>query len=221
MTIFMLTFVGLLLVSDTQAVAQLFTPRNSQSGILRGNERFLRSNRTRRSFVGSDRTEQKSFVGSQQAIATGQVRPATEGLRIETTDTRRINRPMAPQPARGMYYPRLELDLDVPAYVDRDKKDQYLNQEPILPCDACGNQASQIDVGNTAKRIQERVRRVAGPNVHISVIDATAVVNGSVDSDRTLDLLTAMLEFEPGIDQIRNEVRVAGQSSDVDRSSIQ
>ena len=61
-------------------------------GLLKGNERFC-GNRSRRDFVGADRGEQSSFVGAQQALATGRVRAATEGLRIDSTNPARINRP--------------------------------------------------------------------------------------------------------------------------------
>ncbi len=81
------------------------------------NTRFVRGSRSRQDFVGSNRTDQTGFVGSGQALGVGRVASATENLRLETTKAK-INRPLPLQPAKGMYYPRLEVDLEKEAMPD-------------------------------------------------------------------------------------------------------
>lgn len=86
--------------------------------------RFVRGNRSRQDFVGSNRSDLTGFVGSGQAIGIGRVPSAVENLRIETTTTK-INRPLPPQPTKGMYYPRLELDFEtMPRQVSPDVSDR-------------------------------------------------------------------------------------------------
>ena len=75
------------------------------------NTRFVRGNRSRQDFVGSNRTDLSGFVGAGQALGVGRVTSATESLRIETSKAK-INQPLPPQPAKGMYYPRLEIDFE-------------------------------------------------------------------------------------------------------------
>ncbi len=159
------------------------------SGILTGSERFVRGNRSRRDFVGADRDEAEGFVGASQAIGVGRVRSATEGLRIETTNETRINRPLPRQPAKGMYYPRLEIDLDETA---------------------ADTQSQAASVANT--KLQSRVERIAGSAVTLAVEDRVAILRGSVGSRKDAEMLAAILSFEPGIDAVRNELRIADGS---------
>lgn len=169
--------------------AQMFgeQPVGSQ-GVLRGNERFIRGNRSRRDFVGSNRSDQTGFVGAQQALATGRVRPATEGLRIDQTNPNRINRPLAPQPPRGMYYPKLDVDWS-------------LSKETSRTIQA---RSEQIDV-----RLQERFQRISGSQAQLIMDNSVAVLRGQVDSKARSELLEQLLEFEPGIDDVRNELQIA------------
>ncbi len=80
------------------------------AGLLDGNERFLRGNRSRQDFVGTGRNELSGFVGAGQAIGVGRVPAASESFRLEATSAARINKPMPKQPAKGPYYPRLVVD---------------------------------------------------------------------------------------------------------------
>ncbi len=154
--------------------------------ILSGTERFLRGNRSRRDFVGSDRSEASGFVGSTQAIGVGRVPSATEGLKIETTDANRINRPLPKLPTKGMYYPRLELDLIRNASESELEDDFQLNSQ-----------------------LQSRVERIGGSAVTIGVQDRVAVMRGTVRSQNAAELLSNILSFEPGIDEVRNELTIA------------
>ena len=178
----------LFIAAGNESYAQMFGERSvGGQGMLRGNERFLRGNRSPRDFVGADRTEQSGFVGSQQALTTGRVRPATEGFRLETNNPRRINRPIAPQPASGMYYPRLEVVWDRDAELDREVSNRTTN---------------------TMAKLYERIGRLGGSQAHIAINGSMAVLHGQVDSSRTAELLEQMLRFEPGIDEVRNELQI-------------
>lgn len=159
------------------------------AGVLTRSERFVRGNRSRRDFVGADRNEATGFVGSTQAIGVGRVRSATEGLRIETTNEARINRPLPRQPAKGMYYPRLEIDFDE-ATTDTT------------------SQAASIAIA----KLQSRLERIAGAGVTLSVEERVAVLRGSVGSRKDAEIVAAIISFEPGIDAVRNELEIADGS---------
>ncbi|MCC7336626.1 MAG: BON domain-containing protein [Pirellulaceae bacterium] len=158
----------------------------SAVGILSGNERFVRGNRSRRDFVGSDRSEQSGFVGAGQAIGVGRVRSATEGLRIETADTQRINRPIPAQSSKGIYYPRLEIAFDVePSTI-------------VSPAELSADE-----------RLLKRVVNVAGDTVQVTLAGRTAILHGTVNSARDAELAAQLLSFEPGIDRVQNELSIA------------
>jgi len=158
----------------------------SAVGILSGNERFVRGNRSRSDFVGSDRNEQSGFVGAGQAIGVGRVPSATEGLRIQTSDTQRINRPIPAQSAKGIYYPRLEIAFDV---------------EPSTTISPAELSADE--------RLLKRVVNVTGDTVQVTLAGRTAVLRGTVNSARDAELAAQLLSFEPGIDRVRNELSIA------------
>lgn len=158
----------------------------SAVGILSGNERFVRGNRSRRDFVGSDRNEQSGFVGVGQAIGVGRVPSATEGLRIQTSDTQRINRPIPAQSAKGIYYPRLEIAFDV---------------EPSTTISPAELSADE--------RLLKRVVNVAGDSVQVTLAGRIAILRGTVKSAHDAELAAQLLSFEPGIDRVQNELSIA------------
>ena len=157
----------------------------SGAGTLTGNERFVRGNRSRRDFVGSDRTEQSGFVGSGQAIGVGRVPSATEGLRIQAIDTQRINRPIPAQSTKGIYYPRLEIGFDV------------------KPSTSVSPDALSAD-----ERLLARVVQVTGDTVQLTLAGRTAILRGTVKSVRDAELAEQLLSFEPGIDRIQNDLSI-------------
>lgn len=152
------------------------------AGMLDGSERFVRGNRSRRDFVGSNRGSQTGFVGSTQAIGIGRVPPATQGLRIERSDAPQLNRPLPPQLSKGLYYPRLELGFTLPA-------------PAIAPREVAASQ-----------RMLDRVYGVAGESAVLTVAGRTAILRGTVDSARAAELAEQLLSFEPAIDYVQNEL---------------
>ncbi|MCR9293855.1 MAG: BON domain-containing protein [bacterium] len=198
----MLALITLLtgMVSSSSASAQLFGERRvgaplraapsgaataQNPGNLTGGERFLRGNRSRRDFVGSDRSESTGFVGAIQAIGVGRVPAATEGLRLKTSNSARINRPIPPLPAEGMYYPRLEIDFAT---------------EP--------RRQSELSL-STENRLQKRIQQAVGDGVRVDVQGRTARLSGKANSVRAAELAVILAGFEPGIDQVDNQLNSA------------
>ena len=65
--------------------------------------------------------------------------------------------------------------------------------EPVIPTDA------------VAQRIQDRLRV---PQIHLVVKGRTAIVSGTVATERQRNLAESMLRFEPGIDTVENEITI-------------
>lgn len=154
-----------------------------------GMDRFLRTNRTGRDFVGRSRSDIKSFIGAQQALAAGQVRPATDGLRINVGTAKKINQALPAQPAKGRYYPKLEI----------------AEVEPLNP-EADSNGASQLS-SSIDERLLERVKRAGGDKLQLQRSGNTVTVAGSVSSQHSAELVLQLLQFEPGVDQVVNRMK--------------
>jgi len=152
------------------------------------NTRFVRGNRSSQDFVGSNRMDLDGFVGSGQAIGVGRVPSAVENLRIETTKTK-INRPLPPQPAKGMYYPRLEIDFET-----TESQNERL--------------VEGLAEGPASQDVSDRVSQFSGGNASVRMAGSTAILRGRVNTIRTSELLVQLLSFEPGIDRVKNELLV-------------
>jgi hypothetical protein len=159
-----------------------------------GIDRFLRQNRARQDFVGQSRADINSFIGAQQALAVGQVRSATEDLRLDTSTAKRVNRPLPPQPIKGIYYPKLELDLSTDINRDGDGNEtSFQSTEP----------SREVDT-----KLVNRLRKIGGPNVQVDLSGTTATLSGQVGAKRAAELVEQLLSFEPGIDQIVNRLSI-------------
>lgn len=159
-------------------------------GVLDGNERFVRGNRSRQDFVGTGRNDLTGFVGSEQAIGVGRVPAAADSFRLEATNAARINRPLPAQPSSGMYYPRLVLDA-----------------EPNELASSPQTQSYETAVEASAE-VARRVKSVAGENVQVFMDGGTAIVEGTVASQRIAELVISILGFEPGVDRVDNKLVV-------------
>lgn len=165
-------------------------------GVLEGNERFVRGNRSRQDFVGGNRNELSGFIGSEQAIGVGRVPAATDSFRLESTSAARINRPLPAQPAKGMYYPKLVLDLEPNKLTSRPETD------------------SQPTVVDAPVAMARRVKNVTGESVQLFMAGDTAILKGTVASQHIADLAISILSFEPGIDRVDNQLVVGTLRSD-------
>lgn len=149
------------------------------------NGRFIRGNRSRNDFVGSNRTDQQGFVGSTQAIGVGRVQSSVDGLRIP--NQRSINRPLPTQPSTGLYYPKLDLDFGT-----AEESSEWGGET---------TRAATVFV-----EAQERVSKIAGAKINVVRVGGLAIVRGTVQNKKIEDLVIMLLGFEPGIDQVKNEL---------------
>ena len=201
-----LTMIALLLLVGglaPSAQAQLFGPRTlgqpfqgrrgpaqsaatSDAGVLEGNERFLRGNRSRNSFVGADRQSQQGFVGAEQAIGTGRVRAATESLTPPPDPSKRVNRPLPPLASDAMYYPRLVVDFQIP--------------QP--------QRVGDRTVGGVVSELSERLSKMADGRVQVRQMGSVTILSGRVRNQELAEKLMLIASFEPDVDEIENRLVV-------------
>ena len=153
-------------------------------GTIQGSERFLRENRSRGEFVGSDRSEQQGFVGSEQALGTGRVRTSVETLREFRDRSGRINRPIELPATDEPYLPRLLIDFTVSG-----------SREP--------QRALQVE-----NRLNRFLAVTSEQPISVSVVNRQAILRGEVTAEEDVARLEILLSFEPGIDEIVNELVV-------------
>jgi len=153
------------------------------AGTLTGNERFIRGNRSRRAFVGSDTQDVKSFVGSEQATTTGNVTSTTTGLKPPPDRSATINKPLPPRSPTSLYYPRLEIRFDSP-HPPRSRP------------------------AAIARRLEESDSFRQLGAIEVSVSGPTATLRGEVVSESDRQLAALLATFEPGIDRVQNDLTV-------------
>ncbi|MBM4001316.1 MAG: BON domain-containing protein [Planctomycetes bacterium] len=158
--------------------------RSGQVGEVQGNERFLRGNRGRREFVGSDERSLGGFVGSEQARTSGNVPSSTTGLRPPPDRSSTLNRPIPPLGARDPYHPRLTIGFQAPS-------DNVTDLERRL-----------------AAQLAESPRFAGAGRFEVSVEGRTAILRGEVAAAKDRDLAELVVRFEPGISDVRNELAV-------------
>lgn len=152
----------------------------ADAGRIQGNERFLRSNRRRGDFVGSDRFERRGFVGSQQGSANGPVLPSVVGVRPGRDRSAQINRPLTVPPRSKPYHPRLTIGFDSPIATG------------ILPGSQLLLELENPDFFSSSNQFE------------VSVEGRTAILRGVVADERERDLVELLVSFEPGISAVRN-----------------
>ena len=197
--VFVFFLVGSLAVNDS-AQAQLFgdrssrigTPLSRQSGsgaLIQGGERFLRSNRSQRSFVGSDTSEQTTFVGMQEGSTSGNVVTTTSTLPPMPNRAATLNQ--AFQPSSRIYDPKLIIAFEVPAT------------------------SSQIEINARERTREKEILKVLAPiqsnnnqSVSIRLKNRVAILSGEVRSEKAKRIAGLMLSFEPGVGQVVNELVV-------------
>ncbi len=152
-------------------------------GQLHGNERFLRGNRQRGEFVGSDLRNRRHFIGSQQGRAAGYVRPATSGTRFSTAGSAGFNaRAGSSRRASELYSPSLEIAFDVAPPAARELSSDLTRRLKATPGI---HPASRIEVW---------------------VEGRTAILRGEIASERDRMLAEQIVLFEPGISAVQNDL---------------
>lgn len=154
--------------------------------------RFLRGNREETDFVGADSRDTPAFVGTQSGTTTGQVRSAVTNLRIETTAN--ANRYQQATPRTGMYRPRLRVAFAFPALSSRE---------------VTANLAYQLEI-SLAHRFKAAFPTARLPRIEVTVDQQKATLRGAVLSDREKTLAGLLVQFEPGISEVQNDL-IVGQ----------
>ncbi len=206
-----LAFAGIFFGGERQADAQMFGarqvgsplsrqagPRGAQtpaspnpvanpSGVVLGNERFVRGARGSNQFVGADAREASNFVGQVNAgNQTADLQPAiTATARPNLAPM--INRPMKRRSANSLLDPQLQV-----AFAP--------GPETI---------AGRVEKAETA--IESALFSHFGNQISVSVVNQTATLRGAVpdaDSSRLAELMSLM---EPGISKVENQLSVGSR----------
>jgi hypothetical protein len=203
--------VTMLLIDSEPVAAQLFGQRSmgqplrprpgpgagadmTQAGVLQGNERFMRNNRSRIDFVGPSRSSQQGFVGSEQAIGAGRVPSAAESVRDVADASRRINKPVPPLTPNDIYYPNL-----------------------VVVGSNNPNRPLQPGIVRTSDSGDRLAKRLAAENPNLRVIrdgDRVTLI-GTVADAQQATRIRLLLSFEPGIYEIDDRLVVAAGGSGV------
>ena len=96
----------------------------------------------------------------------------------------------------GRYPPRLKIDFTecpLRTFTSTNRTGHGLSAEAGTPTDI------------VVQRIQSRIRV---PHIRLVVQDRTAIVSGTVATERQRSLIGSMLRFEPGIDTIQNDITI-------------
>ena len=155
-----------------------------KSARSKGDERFLRGNRSKEDFVGRDSNERQFFVGSL-GEAEGKVPLTTAGLQIETSESANVRLRAATRQSGVMYDPRLEVGF------------KFNGPNP----------------DNLADKLERRLKstpRLDNPDwpLEISVQGSTATLFGSVASEHARHLSELVVLLEPGIEEVQNHLSV-------------
>lgn len=152
-------------------------------GSVKFNERFIRGNRRPGDFVGRDARERKGFVGTQQGGQSRRARPVVTGRVQGAPDANRT----ASHPGAhgsGPAEPRLSVAF------------------PVTP--PTGEEVA----ASLARQLQASPGFQATSRIEVSVEDGRATLRGEVASARDRTLAEQLALFEPGIDSVRNELKV-------------
>ena len=112
--------------------------------------------------------------------------PAVNQTVVETIDAR-----------TGRYPPRLKInfaEFPLRSLTDMNRPKNGRNGQSGTPTEMI------------AQRIQNRLRV---PEFQLTIEDRTALVSGTVTTERERELIATMLRFEPGIGAVKNEITVA------------
>lgn len=156
----------------------------SNAGQLNGSARYLRGNRSRDAFIGSDIGDQPKFVGNVQARPGGVVLPAVTTLTPPPDQTKQLNQPLPKPGEKALYSPVLKPNWKLP---ERPATEVSASLERVL---------------SNSPRFSPESR------LEVLVEGRTAVLRGEVFSAAERDLAENVLRLEPGVSQVRNELQV-------------
>ena len=157
---------------------------NAAAGEVTGNERFVRGNRDRSSFVGADQTESRAFVGNQQASMGGTIISSTAGIEPALDRSAEINQAIEVPPIKSMYLPKIVLGTE---FIDQNR---------------LKNDNRAINA------VQQSVNLVSKHPIAVSLVNETAILRGVVISSKEKYLAETLALFVPGISKVENHLQV-------------
>ena len=185
-------------------------PTMDQAGTVTSDRRFVRGQRDRTDFVGTDRGDSTSFVGAAQGQTQGTVTSSTTGLREQPR--RIVNLPRGPQPTAGMYLPRLSLSLATVAPVTAATTAQKLGQQyrelRSRGRDSGSGNPQQPEPVKPSRHAVTRLR----VTIEVSLEGRVATLRGVAASEHDRRLAGLLATFEPGIDSVNNQIQVSTDS---------
>jgi len=131
--------------------------------------------------MGSTGPVEQQGSAIEAGIVVGAATPEVNQTVVEVIDTR-----------TGRYPPRLKVNF---------------SEFPLRSLDAKNGRGveEKTHADIVAQRIQSRLRV---PNIELVVKDRTAILSGTVPTERQRSLAESMLRFEPGIDAVQNKLTV-------------
>ena len=157
----------------------------SRPSLVSEDARFIRGNRAASDFVGAVNPESQQFVGLQELdVSAEEIRSAVDDLQIETgPDANRIVDPVMPARVR-MYAPRLQLGF------------------PTAPTPTVHVNA------RLARRLETTLPIESSSQIEVLVAGDAAILRGVVASERDRKMAELLLQFEPGIARVQNELQL-------------
>jgi hypothetical protein len=128
------------------------------------------------------------------STATGQQTSAIEGPLVADVVVSEVNRTTVEviDTQTGRYSPRLKINFA---------------EFPLRSLDDVNKHG--VQTGTPVEMVVQRIQgRLRGPEFQLAVEDRTAIVSGTVSTERERKLIESMLRFEPGISVVRNEIAV-------------
>ncbi|REK11444.1 MAG: BON domain-containing protein [Planctomycetota bacterium] len=158
-------------------------------GALTGEERYIRGNRRATDFIGTDTGDDRPFIGAVQARQRA-MQPAA----AEARERRRpnVNRPLPPESnsPNSPYPPRMELAPDLR-----------------------GPNAGAVAAGVERHLLKSRIQWVEP--LEVVTEGRTTVLRGTVTSARDRALAATLTRFEPGVGDVRNDLRVVDRQQEL------
>ena len=150
-------------------------------GMITGAERYVRGARQATDFIGTDAGDRRRFVGRQQSLGR-----RTLSTTLQPRPQANVNQAMPAESgsAATLYPPRMVLDDELMVIQPeglRSSLEQHLQKSPAI--------------------------HWTGP-FEVSVEGRTAVLRGEVASERDRDLAEALVQFEPGVSDVQNDLTV-------------
>jgi len=162
--------------------------RAGAGGTLTGRERFIRGNRSRTDFVGTDARDERPFVGRMQGHTRGAIRSGTTGFHLQEGPDVNRSAPRATGPRMPVYPPRLRLGFNLPSERQRSHE--------------------------ATRQLDQSLALASLGRIEVSVEGETAILRGEVASEHDAELAELVVRFEPGISDVRNALTIAQARSE-------